>query len=215
MSKNPFPLAQPCAGSAEVVGLHAALGLLLKATELSHALGCPVADLALPRTTLEKVGLSEAHRRVLLEAGHVEEIRATRCHRSSRGRRGIPEGACLVLTARGATFAAQVLTPGPLPAAQISPRPRWDTLTRELWWQGRLVKCYHRAAPNQERLLAAFEEHEWVRRIPDPLPHEAGVDAAVQLRETIKSLHRGQAPLRLRFHADSDGTAVRWEPALV
>src|SRR5262249_44432444 len=48
-------------------------------------------------------------------------------------------------------------------------RPKWDADRRELWYGAVLCKRYRRPAPNQEKILAAFEEDGWPGRIDDPL----------------------------------------------
>lgn len=89
-------------------------------------------------------------------------------------------------------------------------RPRWDGLVRELTFGGRLVKRFRRPAPNQEAILTAFEGLGWPERIDDPLPSVPDVCPVVRLRETIKSLNRGQDRPLLRFRVESDGRGVRW-----
>ncbi len=90
-------------------------------------------------------------------------------------------------------------------------RPVWDDAARELSWHCRLVKRFRHDAANQRLILTAFQELDWAPRIDDPLPREAGVNAKVRLRETVKSLQRGQKPLVLCFHADGTGCGLRWE----
>jgi hypothetical protein len=81
-----------------------------------------------------------------------------------------------------------------------------------LWWRSRLVKRFWHDAANQCLILLAFEEQAWPPRIDDPLPRASGVNPKARLRETVKSLRRGQKPLLLRFHTDGTGRGVRWEP---
>jgi hypothetical protein len=96
---------------------------------------------------------------------------------------------------------------GPPPAV-----PVWKAAVRELWFAGRAVKRYHRAAPNQERILVTFQELKWRDRIDDPLPKEAGMPAPERLRETVKSLNRGVERGTLLFRAEADGQGVCWAP---
>ena len=50
-------------------------------------------------------------------------------------------------------------------------RPHWNPGTRELWLGDRLVKRFHKPAPRQECILAAFEKLNWPEYIVNPLPH--------------------------------------------
>jgi hypothetical protein len=54
--------------------------------------------------------------------------------------------------------------------------PRWDGQLWQLWWQGFLIKAFHRPAVNQEIVLATLEEKGWPKRIDYPLPPVAGID---------------------------------------
>jgi hypothetical protein len=91
-------------------------------------------------------------------------------------------------------------------------RPEWRNGARELWWRSRLVKRFWHDAASQCLILLAFEEQAWPPRIDDPLPRAAGLNPKARLRETVKSLHRGQRPLVLQFRTDGTGRGVRWEP---
>jgi hypothetical protein len=89
-------------------------------------------------------------------------------------------------------------------------RPEWGPTLRELRYRGRLVKRFRRAAPNQEGVLNTFEELGWPARVDDPLPPERGTDPAERLRETVKSLNRGQQGPLLLFRIEPDQRGVRW-----
>jgi hypothetical protein len=54
--------------------------------------------------------------------------------------------------------------------------PEWEPTLCELRYRGRVVKQFHRAAPNQECILNAFQELGWPERVDDPLPQERGAD---------------------------------------
>ena len=56
--------------------------------------------------------------------------------------------------------------PGGSSAAQLI--PRWDEVRRELAVDGQIVKRFRLPAPNQEAVLAAFEEEGWPPRVFDP-----------------------------------------------
>ncbi len=88
--------------------------------------------------------------------------------------------------------------------------PKWDSDRRELSLDGVILKHFRRAAPNQERLLQAFEEDGWPHEIDDPLPRTNGVLPGERLRETIKRLNRSVAPRLIRFGGDGSGQRVVW-----
>ncbi len=91
------------------------------------------------------------------------------------------------------------------------PRPAWDAAAGVLWWLGGVAKRVLREAPNQRRVLSAFEELGWPERIDDPLPGSNGKDRKRRVRETAKSLNRGLAAGTIVFHADGSGRGFRWE----
>ena len=48
--------------------------------------------------------------------------------------------------------------------------PTWDRDRQELRLGDEIIKCFKTPAPNQELILAAFEEEGWPVHIDDPLP---------------------------------------------
>ncbi|HEV3256790.1 MAG TPA: hypothetical protein VG013_07925 [Gemmataceae bacterium] len=94
--------------------------------------------------------------------------------------------------------------------ARASGRPRWDGERRELWVGKFLVKGFRRPAPNQEAILAAFEELGWPARIDDPITGEHGRDPRQRLHEAIKSLNRNQMHRLIHFEGDGTGEGIRW-----
>jgi hypothetical protein len=97
--------------------------------------------------------------------------------------------------------------PQPPAGDQLPPpeRPRWDVKHRALHY-GTWHKKFDRAAPNQEKLLAAFEKAGWPDdNIDDPF------DSAGKLGPTIEYLNKILADWPLRFLRDGTGDGVRWE----
>ena len=90
-------------------------------------------------------------------------------------------------------------------------KPRWDGSQHELWLGSRLVRRYHRLAPWQEYLLAAFEECGWPERMDDPLPRARRVSPKRRLREAVRDLNRGQQPHLLLFEVEPGGAGARWQ----
>jgi hypothetical protein len=90
--------------------------------------------------------------------------------------------------------------------------PHWDATGQVLCLAGRVVKRFRYASPNQEAVLAAFEEENWPRRIDDPLRPVGGKDSKQRLRDTIRTLNAKQENLLIRFHSGGTGEHVIWEP---
>jgi hypothetical protein len=129
-----------------------------------------------------------------------------------------------VLTETGVAFAQTVVlkptgtAPAPVaPPDTTCPRlvPTWDASRQELRVGNVVVKQFKVPAPNQEVILAAFEEEQWPPRIDDPLPPVPSLDSKRRLHETITSLNRNQKHSLISFHGDGSGQGIRWELAVV
>ena len=96
--------------------------------------------------------------------------------------------------------------------ASPAPRvvPHWDADLQELRVNGLIVKQFKVPAPNQEMVLAAFQEEGWPTRIDDPLPPQAEQDPKRRLHDTIVSLNRTHKHRLIRFMGDGSGEGVRW-----
>lgn len=86
--------------------------------------------------------------------------------------------------------------------------PRWLARTGELWFDGEIVRRVRNAAKATlvVRILDAFEESGWPRKIDDPVT--SGGDSS-QRRRAIESLNTGLT--RIRFACAGDGTSFSWE----
>ena len=90
--------------------------------------------------------------------------------------------------------------------------PYWDGRTSHLWAGPVLVKHFCKRAPNQMRLLDAFEQANWTSRIDDPLPSgDYDADPKQRLRDTIKDLNSSLHTRVIRFRGDGTGRGVLWE----
>jgi hypothetical protein len=131
----------------------------------------------------------------------------------------------VVLTAAGAKIAnAQARTRGPrkahlrrATAPKLKERrhrhtPIWDKDKRELWFRDRLIKRFRRPAPDQEAILAAFEEQKWKNPIDDPLPGRAGCVRKRHLRATIDNMNRSLKGTTIRVGGDGTGQGLWWFP---
>jgi hypothetical protein len=90
--------------------------------------------------------------------------------------------------------------------------PRWCGGDGTLYMGSQIVKRFKRPSPNQEVILATFEEEGWPDRIDDPLPQVNGIDPKRRLHDSIKWLNRNQSTRLLRFSGDGSGEGVRWQP---
>jgi len=89
--------------------------------------------------------------------------------------------------------------------------PLWNHDRRVLCVGDVVVKRFRVPSPNQETILAAFQEEAWPTAIDDPLPCPAGRDSKRRLRSTVQSLNANQKNRLLRFRGDGTGTRVLWE----
>lgn len=101
----------------------------------------------------------------------------------------------------------------PEPAAPVL--PHWDGI-RRLCLGRRVLREFHRVAPRQAALLAAFEEHGWaaspIRNPFMPEPGEGPDDARRHLRLTVQNLNRALPKWTIRFR--DNGDRVWWEPVM-
>jgi hypothetical protein len=185
-------------------------------------------DFASGLADLRKTGVADALLRVLIADGCLEhrvEVPGTE-GRSLRWAANSDwgPGSLFVLTPRGVVLTQELTEAPEVPlvvptleeaGAPVIPAPAgtpvWERRLRELRYQGALVKRIRRSAPNQEAVLDALEEMGWPERMDDPLPQDKVMLPEDRLRETIKSLNRGQRPLRIHFLSEANGSGVRWE----
>ncbi len=88
--------------------------------------------------------------------------------------------------------------------------PVWDRDRQELRLGKTIIKQFKVPAPNQELVLASFQEDAWPVRIDDPLPPNVEIDPKRRLHDTINSLNRNQKQNLIRFMGDGRGQGVRW-----
>jgi hypothetical protein len=208
-------------GTVEIDRLAWSISALLQAHDYAHDLGLCEWSFAVEIAELRAAHLSNNDLRWLVCKGYVkharehtpigEDVRAFR----EAGRLRFCRRTCFVLTPAGAAFcqAARVRGPAEDPAVAVctAGRPRWDADRQELRFGSDLVKQYKVPAPNQEMILAAFEEEGWPQRIDDPIPPAGDSDPKRRLHDTIVSLNRKQKRRRIRFLGDGSGEGVRWE----
>ncbi|MGF1583445.1 MAG: hypothetical protein ACFCD0_29345 [Gemmataceae bacterium] len=169
------------------------------------------------------------HAEEITEAG--DEQRAFR----PLGKHAFPDRTCFVLTEAGAaasgftfelsphpplhegngkpasdTFPEDLPSNGRLDPPSTNRQPHWDAERKELRVGTKVVKVLKWPAPNQETVLAVFEEEGWPARIDDPLPGVAEQDPKRRLHDTIKCLNRSHKAKVIHFRGDGTGEGVIW-----
>lgn len=206
---------------APTPALRAALAALLEAHDSAQALRQLAWDFALDIGDLRAAGLASSALRSLLCRGYLEHrLETTRPrakHRTFRRSANLrlTDQSCFVLTGAGLLLARETrrLAAGKeLPAEPDGgpARPRWDGECRELRWRSEVVKQFRQPAPDQETILAAFEEEGWPPHIDDPLSPQPGRDAKDRLHQTIHNLNHHQRRPLIHFQGDGNGCGVRW-----
>jgi hypothetical protein len=207
-----------------------AFAQLLEVHELARASGRKASDFAAEITSLTELGITASILRWLVCRGYAKCLREI-TQPGDKERRFEPVDnlslnpqSCFVLSRRGMLFARAMLAFSGVDPAQTAkngdagrpgdvPAPRWDNRRRELRVARKLVKRFRVPAPNQEMILAAFQEEGWPNCIDDPLPPKGDLDPKRRLHDTIKALnrkHRQQPPL-IHFLGNGTGKNVVWE----
>jgi len=215
--------------------MRTALELLLQARDYAADINCECWEFAVEIAYLHNAGLTVNDVRWLLLRSYVQH--AVEVTEPDEGKRAfhdhglcLASRSCFVLTPSGLEFARAVATHtvsvpteperdsptvrpsveptrGPFP---VSLKPRWDKDRRALLYGPHLVKQFKVPAPNQETILATFDEEHWPIRIDDPLPMHCSIDPKKRLHDTINSLNRNQKRSVLRFQGDGTGEAICW-----
>lgn len=205
------------------------LRFLLEAKEYAVDVDTDLWNFALELSELRAVGLTNSDLRWLAMKGFVEFGRETtlpgEATRSFHRLQGLTftKRTCCIITPSGAdavralgppTEQAKPAQPSAPPQTSTQPAPRvvphWDSDVQELRINGLIVKQFKVPAPNQEMVLAAFQEEHWPARIDDPLPPQADQDPKRRLHDTIVSLNRSHKHRLIRFMGDGSGEGVRW-----
>jgi hypothetical protein len=90
-------------------------------------------------------------------------------------------------------------------SGQRREKPWWRRSVLQLHAEGRLVRDVARQAKHMIKILDAFEEDGWPRKIDDPLPKGPNV---LRLQDAVEQLNKGQTTIRFRTH---NGRSVTWE----
>lgn len=208
---------------------HAALELLLEGYVYAKGIRQCIWDFAVEIDALCSAGLSRSDLRWLILRGYVdhaaEVIQEAGPGRTFRGTGNLTftSTTCFVLTEQGA---AQLCQPPeaaghvdsfvpencqPVLEAEHQLLPRWDIALRVLRVGSILIKHFKQPAPNQEVVLASFEEEGWPVRIDNPISPSSERCAQQCLHDTINSLNRYQKSRLIRFHGDGTGQGICWQ----
>jgi|GEM_PF-2610792 len=117
-----------------------------------------------------------------------------------------------LLWSRGAEQRAERLLGATRDQAEPSPIDRLALAAMEYAERLRQLRfeVYDEASPNQTRLLDAFQELGWPRRIDDPIPLRRDPDRRQRLADTVPGLNSSKG---LSFELDGTGEGVIWKPA--
>ncbi|MFZ1936462.1 MAG: hypothetical protein WCB27_20880 [Thermoguttaceae bacterium] len=210
-----------------------AFSQLIEVHELARASGRKDSDFAAEITSLTELGISGSVLRWLVCRGYAKCLREV-TQPGDKERRFEPADnlslnsqSCFVLSRKGMLFARAVLAFGNAgaEAAQANGNngdsarqgnglaPSWDAKRRELRLFRKLLKRFRVPAPNQEAILAAFQEEGWPNCIDDPLPPKGDLSPQRRLHDTIKALNRKhrQKPPLIHFLGNGTGKNVVWE----
>jgi hypothetical protein len=228
-STNGVPV--PAALSAPV---RIAFAQLLEVHELARTSGRKTSDFAAEITNLTELGITPNVLRWLVCRGYAKCLREV-TQPTDKERRfepvdnlAINAQSCFVLSQKGVLFARAILELQGVASTDDAaeeddssdaeqPRdgvaPRWDARRRELRLARKLLKRFRVPAPNQEAVLAAFEEEGWPNCIDDPLPPKGDISPKRRLHDTIKALNRKhhQRPPIVHFLGNGTGKNIVWE----
>jgi hypothetical protein len=161
---------------------------------------------ALTVEALAKAGMTNDDVSWLIERNILEKRHLPREGRPNRHGRSRHQNPALVkLTKTGATFLEHYCL--------HRFKPHWNAQQRVLSVEGHAIKVYRQPSENQELILTAFQEDDWVRQIDDPLPRAKGSgdeQAKVRLRKTVEHLNRAQHLPAIFFSVASNSQSVRW-----
>ncbi len=211
------------------------LDSMLRAYEYAQDIECETWEFAVEIRELLQTGLNQSDLRWLVKKGFIEHGRdvtgpsdESRVFRRERGL-VFTKRTCFVLTPRGASYFRELRSQqderrrvvtlhatspaSEVPGAPHVALPHWDRDRQELRIGNTVVKQFKVPAPNQEMIIAAFDEEGWPPRIDDPLPPHPQQDPKRRLHDTINSLNRNQRVELIRFLGDGSGQGVRWERA--
>jgi hypothetical protein len=161
---------------------------------------------ALTVETLARAGITNDDISWLVETNVLDKRHPARIGRpNGHGHSANRDPTLVMLTKTGATLFEQ--------HCLQSFKPHWDPQRRVLSVEGHAIKIYRQPSENQELVLTAFQEDDWIGQIDDPLPRAKGSfeeRAKARLRKTVEHLNRAQRLPTLYFSVASNSQSVRW-----
>ena len=200
--------------AGELVPLLRALLLLWRRTWAPNATTRQVHKSAVPRELLLSLGIDRRDIEYLVRKGYVRDVSPTETEgpesRASHRARFLPTDKGLGVIDCVRNDPAIARRQRREPPDSVPPRPHWDRHRHELKVGPVVVKRFRKSAPNQERVLDAFEELGWPERVDDPLPVQGEVVPATRLHDTIKRLNCTLTGSLLHFVGDGTGRGIEW-----
>ena len=97
------------------------------------------------------------------------------------------------------------------PVTAVTVLPVWNKKSRELTFDGVLVKRYRTHANTQIAILDAFQKLGWSQNIPDPLSSGRKWEPSDHTHNTLVRLNGcQQGPAHIKFGRDGDGKLIWW-----
>ena len=81
---------------------------------------------------------------------------------------------------------------------------------KTLTFRGETVKEFRHAAPNQFRVLDAFEETGWLNTVDDPLLRKEGMNPKRRVTNTVDALNNNHTSNVIFFRTNGKGTGFEW-----
>lgn len=201
---------------------HRALCLLLKAHDHTHGQGHPPWNAAVKMRSLLAEGLTDQGLLELVCWRYLEHTSEAEQAAKVRGivhpftPQQLSANFCFLLTNEGLAVARGLgrrASDGPPPMV-LAQLPHWNAEEQCLSFAGQVVKQFQQPAPNQELVLATFQECGWAFRVDNPFPRGGPVDWLEQLHNVICRLNSAQkhALFHLQFGYDNEGKRIHWQP---
>ena len=213
-----------------------AFAQLLEVHELARASGRKDSDFAAEIASLTELGISGSVLRWLVCRGYAKCLREV-TQTGDKERRFEPvdnlslnSQSCFVLSRKGMLFARRGAGDagrkpmrgrrrranghsGDSRAATQRPCAALGRQAARVSACAETAEAFPRAGPNQETILAAFQEEGWPNCIDDPLPPKGDLSPQRRLHDTIKALNRKhrQKPPLIHFLGNGTGKNVVWE----
>jgi hypothetical protein len=213
--------------------VRSALAQLREAAAFADVCAKDIWEFAVEHHSLRRLGLTVSECRWLILKGlatHARDISTADADRRTFEplcNLALPPGTCFVITPGGMAEIDGLLTAEAWPIPVRKPEcglslapgngrvrklaPTWDPDCQQLRVARTIVKQFRLPAPDQEVVLAAFQESQWPSRIEDPFAPKPNQDSKQRLHRTINALNGNQRRPSIRFLSDEKGEGVQWE----